>query len=288
MTVYDVGDAIQLATSVTDTTGAAADATMGLTVTKPDGTTTSPAISHPGTGSYTATLTIDQAGTWFFKWSASGNVTAVDSGQFTAADPAPLVYATVTDLRNRMDRTDVETPIGDAPLLNALLAASRDVDQDCGRRFYLDKATSQRIYNPRSRVFYTSEGYKLLVDDIGTTTGLVVEVGTPIGGWSVITDYETSPDAAFATGWPVSALLRPFAMWTYWQLHRIRVTAQWGWPQVPAQIVEATLIRAQRLYRRRQSPEGVAGFSDMGVVRVGRYDPDYDRLVAPFKLPGFG
>ena len=288
MTIYDVGDAVQLATSVTDVNGAAIDASMALLVTKPDGSTTAPTIVHPGTGSYTATLTADQAGTWLYRWTASGAVTAVDSGQFSAADPAPLIYASVADLRARMDRTDTETPTADAPLISALLAASRDVDEDCGRRFYLDRTVSQRVLNPQGREFYTPEGYRLIVDDIGSTTGLIVEVGTTTGGFAVITDFETVPDNAAALGRPVTSLLRQLSMWSYWPLHRIRVTAQWGWPRIPPQIAEATLIRAQRLYRRRASPEGVAGFNDMGVVRVGRYDPDYDRLVAPFKLPGFG
>lgn len=196
-----------------------------------------------------------------------------------------VLYAALTDLKPRLGITDSSH---DADLTDTLDVASRDIEQDTGRVFALDTSTSQRIYNPRNRVFYTSEGYKLLVDDIGDITGLVVEVGTPLGGWSAITDYETSPDAAFVRGWPIDALLRPFAMWTYWPLHRIRVTAKWGWPAVPVQIKQATLIRAQRLYKRRDSPEGVAGFNDLGVVRVGRYDPDYDRLVAPFKQAGFG
>ena len=45
------------------------------------------------------------------------------------------------------------------------------------------------------------------------------------------------------------------------------------------EIVQAVLILASRLYKRRQSPEGVAGWDDMGTVRVVARDPDVERLI---------
>ena len=43
---------------------------------------------------------------------------------------------------------------------------------------------------------------------------------------------------------------------------------------------EAILLLASRLYKRRQSPEGVAGFGgDGGVVRIIAGDPDVNELM---------
>ena len=42
---------------------------------------------------------------------------------------------------------------------------------------------------------------------------------------------------------------------------------------------EAIVLYASRLYKRRQSPEGVAGWGDLGVVRVMAIDPDINRLL---------
>lgn len=50
---------------------------------------------------------------------------------------------------------------------------------------------------------------------------------------------------------------------------------------VPPELFEATLMLTSRLFRRRLSPEGVAGFSDFGAVRVQRIDPDIERLITP-------
>lgn len=50
-------------------------------------------------------------------------------------------------------------------------------------------------------------------------------------------------------------------------------------PADPA-VVEAILLIASKLYKRRQSPEGVAGFSGEGtVVRVLSDDPDARRML---------
>ena len=42
---------------------------------------------------------------------------------------------------------------------------------------------------------------------------------------------------------------------------------------------EAIILLASRLYKRRQSPEGVAGWGDLGVVRILASDPDINRLL---------
>jgi hypothetical protein len=285
VTVYNVGALATITTTLTDSTGTPTNATMALVVTKPDGTTTGPTVSNPGTGLYAANVAVDQAGTWLYVWTASGALTAVDEGQFTAASPAPLLYATAAELKTRLNITDTAR---DAEIRDALEAASRDVEQDTSRVFYLATATSARIFNPRNRQLPTAEGMKLLVDDIGSTNGLLVEVGTASTGFSTITGWEYGPDNALARGQAITWLLRTYIPWTYYPLQRIRVTAQWGWPAVPAQIKQATLIRAARLFKRRESPDGTVGAGDFGVIRVGRYDPDYDSLIQPFVIPGFG
>ena len=45
------------------------------------------------------------------------------------------------------------------------------------------------------------------------------------------------------------------------------------------EVQEAVVLLASRLYKRRQSPEGVAGWGDLGVVRIIANDPDIARLL---------
>lgn len=172
----------------------------------------------------------------------------------------------------------------DALVMKALAAASRGIDDATGRRFWLDQSASPRVFTPRSRVLRDGGTDKFLVDDIGDDTGLVVEVGSTSDGWTAVTDYETDPENALATGKPISAFVGARGIW--WP--RVRVTARWGWPAIPDVVVQATLIQTLRLYRRKDSPEGVAGSADWGAVRVVRIDPDVQALIQHLVLPGFG
>jgi Phage gp6-like head-tail connector protein len=48
--------------------------------------------------------------------------------------------------------------------------------------------------------------------------------------------------------------------------------------QLPDSAHQACLLHAARLYRRRDSLDGTLGWGEMGVVRVGRVDPDVASL----------
>jgi hypothetical protein len=38
-----------------------------------------------------------------------------------------------------------------------------------------------------------------------------------------------------------------------------------------------------RQFKRYDSPLGAAGFGDLGVIRVSRFDPDIEALISPWK-----
>lgn len=56
---------------------------------------------------------------------------------------------------------------------------------------------------------------------------------------------------------------------------------------VPAHLRDATLLLTSRWFRRRLSPEGVAGFGEFGAVRVSRVDADVELLITPKRSWGF-
>jgi hypothetical protein len=57
---------------------------------------------------------------------------------------------------------------------------------------------------------------------------------------------------------------------------------------VPDAVHEACLLHSARLYRRRDSLDGTIGWSDGGLIRVGRLDPDVDALYATVGPVVFG
>jgi hypothetical protein len=191
-------------------------------------------------------------------------------------------YGDIATLKSMMDMASADTT-ANALLTQALASASRGIDRITGRRFWLDEDPVQRTFNPQGRTQCQVSGELLLVDDIGSIAGLVVETGSG-DVWTPVTDFETSPDNALLDGRPVTALRLLNGCWGT-RTTRVRITAKWGWPAVPEEIVQAALIQASRLYKRKDSPEGVMGNAEWGTVRLSRHDPDVMALLAPFQRP---
>lgn len=193
-------------------------------------------------------------------------------------------YVTLAELKNQL-KIEPGDDSRDTDLNRARASASRSIDRTTGRRFWLDPAPVTRTFNPRGRIVHEDDGDLFLVDDIGADDGLVVETGSGTS-WSALTDYETSPDNALADGEPVTGLLRPMSTWGI-STTRLRITAQFGWPAVPDDIQQAALIQATRLFKRKDSPEGIIGSAEWGVRNLSRRDPDVWALIEPYIIPGF-
>lgn len=196
------------------------------------------------------------------------------------------LYAPLSEVKHRLKITDSDS-VRDETLTRNLAAASRSIDKTCGRRFYLDPQPVTRILNPKGRTTLDEDGWHLLTADIGDVDDLAVAVGrTP--AWSDVTaQVEAEPTDALDQMRPVTSLLRIGGPWPAGGGQRVQVTARWGWPAVPDEVQEATVLLALRLSRRKDSPEGVLGSSEWGVVRLSRTDPDVWGLIQPFILPGF-
>lgn len=197
-----------------------------------------------------------------------------------------ILYASLELFKESRTIPEGETS-RDESLTAALLASSRQFDRLCSKTpggFALADTATARTYSTVGRTYADRDGVWLKVDDIGSLEGLVVEVGSG-SSWSTVTDYETGPENALARGLPVSRL-GTSGNWS--DGRRVRITAKWGFPEVPPEIERATLIQANRLFLRKDSPQGVAGNSEWGVIRLGKVDPDVEALIWPFMAPGFG
>lgn len=201
-------------------------------------------------------------------------------------DPVPAVgepYASLAELKSQLT---VAYTGRDSILSQKLAAATTWVNRFTGRTFWLDEEPSMRVFNPTRRIAERPDGQLLLVDDIGSDPAdIVVETGTT-GSWTALgpADFETSPDNSYVLGQPVTGIFRPYG-WVVGVSSRIRITAAWGWPAIPDAVVEATLLKATRLYSRKDAPQGVIS-NEWGSARVPRIDVDVANLLASYKLVG--
>jgi hypothetical protein len=275
---FEVGDNIPLSWALA-VDGAPTDATVSLTVTRPDGTTTSPTVAHPGTGRYVGTFAATQNGTHTYRWQASGAAVAVDTGTFEVG----TTYCGLGELKSSLD-IDADDATQDEPLRRAIEAASQAIDDYTGTTFGVAAGATARTYR-------TNNPYAVWVDAFVDTTGLVVEYGTDGTFPTAVAagDVVTWPHNAAVRGRHFSRLDIPTGVLPTRNLRpTVRVTARWGWPTVPAPVAQAALLKAARLYRRKDAPEGIGGGADYGTVRFDVHeDGDVLRLLSPFRTsPG--
>lgn len=275
MTTRDVGDRINLQHLVYNAAGVLTNATVVLTVTDPSGDITTPTVTNASTGTYTAVVTLSEAGRWSWVWSVSGTVVKVDSGSILAVDPAPGIYATVPELKSTLGLTDTSL---DPQLADCLDTASRWIDQHCDRIFYAQNTATARYFHPR-------DAWCTPVDDFWTTTGLVVATDGGDGLYATTLtaalDYVLEP-ANPLTGWPQNKIVAINMGFTCQRRPSVKVTAKWGWPAVPTPVKQACMILAtETLKLAREAPFGVANFGADGLIRV-RDNARVMSLLAPF------
>lgn len=175
----------------------------------------------------------------------------------------------------------INDEIDDDFLELAINAASRQIDQVCERQFFSTSET--RLFAPR-------DSFICEVDDLTSLTTL--ETSSSADGVFDIQweskDLQLEPLNSLAGGIPTPftqiRAVDDYLFPTDNQEATVKVTGTFGFTPVPDQVQQATVILAARLAERRFSPLGVAGFGDLGAVRVSRFlDGDVDNLLMPFK-----
>lgn len=194
-------------------------------------------------------------------------------------------YCTVTELKAALRITD---DVDNTLLQQAITSASGWVDGYCERTFGTagTAAATARDYAPSGR-------YEILpIDDAFEITQVAIDEDLNDSFSTVLSsaDFQAEPINSRAGGLTLPVMrLRPLED-GYWPMDTlpgratVRVTARWGWSTTPAAVKQATILQAARIFTRLDSPLGVAGFGEMGAMRVSRFlDPDVDALLKPYR-----
>lgn len=101
---FDVGDVWIPQLTVKNAAGALTDATVSVTITDPSAATSTPSVTHVGTGVYTASVLLAEVGPWQARWSASGTVTGVEV-QFAYVRRLGSNVISVSEVKDALDKT---------------------------------------------------------------------------------------------------------------------------------------------------------------------------------------
>lgn len=259
--IYDVGDNVKLSTVLKDTSGAVNNtATMALVVTKPDASTTSPTVTNTASGGiYTASVTVDQAGTWTYVWTASGSVVAVEPGQFTVRSQSVYVVS-LEEFKTQLKRTD---DADDLALRSYLASATRYVEHRTGGPVSVQTFTERHFITgftliPRKR-------------PLVSVTSITPDFGTVLTASAYIADTDANQIVFY------------WGIWPTW--HTVVYRA--GRAQPDENIKLAGMIVAQHLWETQNGFAGRRGADDFVQTGLGFAVPRRaEQLLVPDEMSG--
>ena len=187
-------------------------------------------------------------------------------------------YCTLAQIKAATRITD---GIDDALLEMAVESASRLIDAECDRNFY-SGGTATRDFIPNDSFVVDTDDLTSIVsvklDDSGN-------LDFPLT--LAVTDYQTEPVNQRVSGnaFPITRLrmIGDHLLPVWGRQATVRIEGVYGFTPTPIQVTQACVIQAGRIFKRNESFLGVAGWGDLGAIRVGKVDPDVSMLIRPFK-----
>lgn len=206
------------------------------------------------------------------------------------------------------NRSDPGAGADDTQISYAIPAATSAIVRSCNRTFELQTTAADRYFTckypyssnlgalaywypwpgvyPFTSLSASLPAPMLEVDDFFLTNQVIGDI--------TVTDTISGSTYAPLQGWPFNAASKgmPFTKLVFAQgtvlpagEGQLKVNAKWGWVSVPTTIKQAALLTCSRYLKRRDAPEGVAGFSAMGsVVRFqAQLDPDVQVMLADYR-----
>lgn len=246
-------------------------------------------------------LTVDGltvAGLYVYTWIGSGDgVQQVIPGTFRVV-PLSAVgagmqwwYTGRDELKHRLG---IDNNKNDLEIALAIQASTNFINDYCGRHFYQLQET---------RTFVPASVWECPIDDLVSTPSVAsaTQVNLDYDGdgiydvsWTQGVQYQLklgglgNSDDNYNIN--AGAIPRPYRniqvltgipgassapgggwfpwLWPYTFLNRVQVAGTWGWNAVPPAVQHASMLLTVDLYKAKDAAWGVAGMSDLGVVRV--------------------
>jgi len=184
-------------------------------------------------------------------------------------------YLTLAEFKSRLE-IPIATTTWDTELEIIVEGVSRAIEEYCNRIFYKTSAAT-RYYTPKSARF-------CVVDDLITITTLKTD--DDIDGV-----YETTWTTDDYTLWPynetpyqgIETTLYGNQFFSPIIPRSVQIVGDFGFSAIPTNVKQAAMLWCSRLWKRRDSPLGIEGTSQFGIIRLmAGEDPDIIKLLRPY------
>jgi hypothetical protein len=193
-------------------------------------------------------------------------------------------YCALTDIKPRLGIATADTT-DDTILEQVITAVSRLIDERTGRHFYTSASDETR--------YFAAEFENLLYPgDVISITGLYTDDGnrTYTTTWAA-TDYDLRPDNASLDSKPYNAIATtPLGNKAFpvGLAKGVKIVGKFGWTAAPSGIKEVCILQSTRVFKRKDTPYGIAGSAELGQLTIPKLDADVELLLRPFKFMEMG
>jgi hypothetical protein len=177
--------------------------------------------------------------------------------------------------------------VQDTSLLDDVVtSSSRMIDRYCGREFF--QTTEARTFATSDDIY--TLGFGSFNDLVSVTTLKTDPTGAGVYSTTIgATSFQLLPYNAPQASEPYTDLqLLGGVQWPVptfnMRQNTVEITGVWGWPSVPLDVKQACRIIVAEISKMQESPLGVAGFGEFGVMRVSKtMPPRAMQLLAPYR-----
>ena len=197
-----------------------------------------------------------------------------------------MSYATLAQFKAAVGIGTADTA-DDSALQNVLDATDTLIDLYCDRKTGFGTASETR--------FYTAEDYQyVLTDDLVSVTTLQTDDdanGTYETTWTAGTDFVLAPVNTNLDGLPYTEIDTSVS----WPRNfpkdvflGVKVVGVFGFPSVPAAVVQAEIIQANAVWSSRTAAFAIVGSADLGgILRMTRaLHPEAALILDPYRKRG--
>lgn len=169
-----------------------------------------------------------------------------------------------TDLSTLKGYLNIGDTDNDTELETAIEAASRKIDDHCGRRFWVDAEDVTRYFTPDT-ARTVRLGPHIETADVASITSVTVDTsgnGSYDQTWTEGTHFRAgplgNPDGVY---WRLDTIVSTGRCWPAVQ-DSVKIVGTFGIETVPTDVKQACIIQAAKVFQ--VSTDGGGGFSDFG------------------------
>lgn len=250
---YDLGDVVPLGITITDSTGANANASaVTCSIYQPDGTLVTGSVTNPSTGLYNCDFQPTQNGRHAVKWVATGTNASAYSDEFLVRDFTELGIVGLDEVKNHLNIPLTDTTLDDE--LRSFIDAGSDLAES-----YVGQILGRRTFT--SELYDGGQEFIRIRNPKAMTITSVTENGLAVSASNYVLDY--TGQRLYRIGSGTLYATNSYGYWTA-GMNNISITYVAGYVNPPMAAKQGVLEIIRHLWQTQRGAINVMSRTQSG------------------------